>query len=1193
MSDAPLPLLSIVIPVHNQSAYTRSCLASLAAYPPHVSFEIIIVDDASNDDTPLLLASVASGDSCIRTIRNETSLGFAGSCNRGAYASRGEFLLFLNNDTEVLPGWFPLLYAVITKSPDIGMVAPKLLFSDGTIQHCGKVWGNDIASPISQPKHIYCGLNASFPGACKSREYALLTAACILVRREEFIRIGPFDEGYENGWEDDDLCFAYRQAGMRLVYCAESTVIHHQSKTLDELKSRSTLADPLEPVRRRFDRNRRRFFERWGGIVVQDDIRYYGEDGLLSAPPDAVPPSRIAELVSIVILTFNQLRFTQECVASIQTHTPESHEIIFVDNGSTDGTVAWLKVQLQNNSGYRLIDNGTNLGFAKGCNQGIEAASGEFILLLNNDVVVTSGWLAGMLECLRRHPNAGIIGPMTNNISGIQRVLRIDYDNMTGLDFYAASFREFNRYRRIETRRIVGFCMLFRHELADRIGLLDENFGSGNFEDDDYCLRAELSGYHNVIAGDVFIHHYGSQTFSGNQINFADAMIRNMGLYRSKWDYSKLDEALLRRLLQLDAVCEARRLNMEGKIDAAVESLLQQGVRVAPDNPEPYLELATILIAAGRYDEALQVIPEMPAASDRALTGGIEALCYAALGNDTAAYQAAMKASARPRSLMVLGTLAARSGDSCRAEEFFRRAIATDPASGGAWLSLGMLLWGRGKQDEAWQAVCRSVVVDPLNDEAVKILRDMAMRNSLYADAIQIISDAALLYQDSRSLKQYNAEMLGQCGQNLNALDACEEFLARFGTSEILLAMALQLRRQVGVYNRLAEAGMSSISLCMIVKNEEKNLPICLASLKPVVDEIIIVDTGSTDRTVDIATVFGAQVLSFPWNGNFSDARNCSLAEARGSWILVMDADEVLSQKDYDSIRLAVQTGFNKATAWSVLTRNYTARVNAQGWTHNDHLYPDEERAGGWHPSWKVRLFPNDRRIRFSGEVHEMLEHTLQQSGFKVSPASFVVHHYGGLQSEVNREKMLHYYELGKIKLEERPTDKDALVELATQAGELALYEEALSLWERLLALEPRNIEALFNKGYALIGLQRYGEAMIVSKLVLELSPEHKEAAFNYGTCELYVGDAARALTRLEPLQKKYPEYPPLLAVMTLLLILSGQQTEAAATYSKLKALNYAIEDYARDRSQVLTKLGKEQQAQQLLQGCAAIGMCL
>ncbi len=206
-----------------------------------------------------------------------------------------------------------------------------------------------------------------------------------------------------------------------------------------------------------------------------------------------------------------------------------------MDNGSTDGTVKWLKALTKENSNYRLIRNKQNLGFAKGCNQGIEASRGEFILLSNNDVVVGEGWLSGLLDCLNHAPAAGIIGPMTNNISGSQQVVSDEYQSIDDLDRYLERFRKLYHHRRIPLRRIVGFCMLFRRVLAEQIGLLDESFGTGNFEDDDFLLRAALAGYNNYIAGDVFIHHHGSRSFIGNKIDYGTTMSGNMRIFEEKW----------------------------------------------------------------------------------------------------------------------------------------------------------------------------------------------------------------------------------------------------------------------------------------------------------------------------------------------------------------------------------------------------------------------------------------------------------------------------------------------------------------------------------------------------------------------------------------------------------------------------------------------------------------------------------
>lgn len=879
----------------------------------------------------------------------------------------------------------------------------------------------------------------------------------------------------------------------------------------------------------------------------------------------------VRPLTSIIVLTWNQLPCTQECLASISAHTSEPYELIIVDNGSTDGTVAWLHQQAHQDSRIRVIANDANLGFAKGCNQGIEAAQGEYILLLNNDVVVTAEWLSGLLESYQRKSQVGIVGPMTNNISGIQRVADVGYDTVAGLDAFAASFRQRNRYRMLESRRIVGFCMLFSKQLADEVGLLDETFGSGNFEDDDYCLRAELAGYRNYIVGDVFIHHYGSQTFIGNKLAYGQAMQHNMALYCQKWDYKQLDKGVLHSLAPLDAVIESRLLAQRGDVDKAINVLLLKGIKAAPDNPVSYRELADLLLRVGRYQDVLQLLPQMPAATTPELKFELAAICHSALGNEQTARQAAQQAGERPRPLVVLGTLAARQSNQAEAERLFRQAIQADPSLAKGWLSLGMLLWGQAQQETAWQAVQRAATVDPLDAEALAIFSDMAERLNRQTDVWLLLGQAVQLYPLSRQLAMQHAQVLSQAGLYSAALVACERFLVQFGTDDSLLALALESRERIGAYDRVQQAGSESVSLCMIVKNEEACLARCLASAKPVVHELIVVDTGSTDRTKSIATVFGAKLHHFPWNGNFSNARNHALEQAKGAWVLVLDADEMIASQDYPKIQQAISSAAAQRVAWSVLTRNYTPKVHAHGWTANDGSYPTEERAGGWHPSTKVRLFPVVPAIRFEGEIHEMVEPTLQAEGIPFQQADFVVHHYGELKDESGAvHKKQHYYALGKEKLLNSPDNIAALIELGVQAGELRLYQEAVGYWDRVLVIDPVCVQALFNKGFALMGLKRYAEALELARETLRLEPLYKEAGFNYGTCALYAGDPAEALQRLGLLVEQYPDYPPLLAILVVLNLSVHQLSEAKQCHGTLLAMQYAIDDYVAERVAVL-----------------------
>lgn len=236
-------------------------------------------------------------------------------------------------------------------------------------------------------------------------------------------------------------------------------------------------------------------------------------------------------VTSIIILTFNELRFTEVCLEYIRRHTPEPYELIIVDNASTDGTVEYLQGQRD----IKLVLNDKNNGFAKGCNQGIEIASGDYILLLNNDTVSSPGWLRNMITCLKSNKSIGIVGPRSNYVKAPQRV-SVEYTTMEEMLSFSTQFNKAGDPSKwFELEMAVGFCMLIKKEVIDAVGLLDERFGIGFFEDDDYCRRARRKGYKIMCAGDTFIHHFGSASFIGNKVDYNRLVHENWIKYNAKW----------------------------------------------------------------------------------------------------------------------------------------------------------------------------------------------------------------------------------------------------------------------------------------------------------------------------------------------------------------------------------------------------------------------------------------------------------------------------------------------------------------------------------------------------------------------------------------------------------------------------------------------------------------------------------
>ncbi|NEY21475.1 glycosyltransferase [Bacillus ginsengihumi] len=237
---------------------------------------------------------------------------------------------------------------------------------------------------------------------------------------------------------------------------------------------------------------------------------------------------------SIIILTYNQLNYTKQCINSIYNYTNKDDiEVIVVDNGSTDGTKEYLNKLTE----IKKIYNNKNLGFSKGCNQGMSAAKYDNILFLNNDTIVTKNWLTAMLRELHSDESVGMVGPVSNNVSGEQQI-NVTYQDIHDLDDFAELYCNKQKNKSKYVLRLVGFCLLAKREILDEIGNFDEYFEYGSFEDDDLCLRALLKGYHLKIALDSFVHHHGHATFMGNQeLNVYELYRKNYLKFLDKWNF--------------------------------------------------------------------------------------------------------------------------------------------------------------------------------------------------------------------------------------------------------------------------------------------------------------------------------------------------------------------------------------------------------------------------------------------------------------------------------------------------------------------------------------------------------------------------------------------------------------------------------------------------------------------------------
>ncbi len=606
-----------------------------------------------------------------------------------------------------------------------------------------------------------------------------------------------------------------------------------------------------------------------GGLSPEEAEEFFVEEYLIRAVPVENPRYG---MTSIVILTRNQLSYTQTCLESIRFRTDVPYELIVVDNGSADGTVEYLRAQPD----VTLIENADNRGFPAGCNQGIRAATGEHVLLLNNDVIVTTGWLDRMLAALHDDPKIGLVGPCTNNISGEQQV-PVTYEDLSCLDGFAWEWGKRHDREPQETDRLVGFCLLVRKSLVDEIGLLDERFGLGNFEDDDYCRRAGQAGYRAVIARDAFVHHFGSVTHRAEGIDHNALLEKNGKLFREK--------------------CRKKEEQVE------------------PDES----------------DDGADTIREEPRFSVKAAKGG------------------------------------------------------------------GLLL-----------------------------------------------QEAAV-----------------------------------------------------------------GLSLCMIVRDNADTIGPALESIRPWVDEMVVVDTGSKDNTPEIARRLGARVFHFPWCDDFAAARNESIRHARGEWIFWMDSDDVIDEASGRKLHELVASD----TRPSVL--GYVMQVHCPGNGKNgqtDVTIVDH-----------VKLFRNRPDLRFECRIHEQILPSIRAAEGEVEFTDvFVVHAGADRSDEGKKRKLERDFRLLWLELADRPDHPFALFNLGMTHADTDQHEEAITALRRSIKVsEPT--ESHVRKAYALLigsyaQLERYDEAWRACQQARDHYPDDAELLFRHGVLHHHfkrLDEAERAYLQL------------------------------------------------------------------------------
>ena len=312
----------------------------------------------------------------------------------------------------------------------------------------------------------------------------------------------------------------------------------------------------------------------------------------------------------------------------------------------------------------------------------------------------------------------------------------------------------------------------------------------------------------------------------------------------------------------------------------------------------------------------------------------------------------------------------------------------------------------------------------------------------------------------------------------------------------------------------------------MIVRDEEDFLGECLASVRDAVDEMIVVDTGSTDSTPRIASAFGARVFDFEWTDDFSDARNHSLEQASGDWILVLDADETLARRDARKIR-ALANG--DADGYLFTYRGYSLDSDDVRWIANDGSYAEGDGWDGWLEGRVARMFRRDDLIRFQGAVHESVDLSILSRGGEILDTDLIIHHFHEKKGKTKlREKQLNYLRMCERNLERFP------------AGAKTHHDMGL-MYRYVLGDLPKAIHH--------------------QRRAIELDPDFEDAHMALAYAYHQNGDAREAARELTVILDRNPECAPALLVCGIILERRGKVDRAIECYERVARLNPNLVD--------------------------------
>jgi GT2 family glycosyltransferase len=554
--SVPDTMLSIIMTSCNQLGPLKFSLLALLDQQPEVPFEIIVVDCGSTDGSDQFLTMQAEKGS-IRAIFAGEGKGRTAARNQGAHVAFGRHLMFLDPGILVAPGWSESLVRALEKDLRLAAVAGRILLPDGKLDHAGLALLQWPATETSRPKlttrSIHAGRGGNFPAAERNTQVQALAGEALMVRSTSFFAVGGFSgrlgrehnisrPDYEGDPAGVDICLRFGNQGWTCVYRPEAIMTrlrtaetHYENHERDMAILGRTWLDRVHPDFRIGVK---------GGATPgeHESIRPYVEPVLnfqaASARGMVDPDGRSAKAAaSVIVSTNDDLALTRQCLTALLANTDPCHEILILDSGTDLDMNTYLSAVARQNSQIQLVASGDSTNEAQTVNQALSLCEGRHIVLLDRQVVVTPGWLETLIGTAEMNPRAGLVGPLTNKMNGLQQVSAVDYDTTTldGLGTFATRQMMQHASKSSRTMRLGGFCLLIKRELLARVGGLDTRFDGGLYEFNDYCLRVHMAGFECLIARGCYVHHQQSEKKTEVGVDPMMQLEIQFEIFKRKW----------------------------------------------------------------------------------------------------------------------------------------------------------------------------------------------------------------------------------------------------------------------------------------------------------------------------------------------------------------------------------------------------------------------------------------------------------------------------------------------------------------------------------------------------------------------------------------------------------------------------------------------------------------------------------